>query len=331
VGGGIPDFGNGVRELAASGSTLHSAGNHVGNWNDPSKWTDDKCQAAYDELKAQIKAAGGIAIGIAAVDTTCEDWSVEYKGKCYAVLPKTLPGTGVSTKARGCHSGFLPLPAGYQLVDYSDDIQTNVASQHQFGTYRVVYSNGKAYGTGTNGNCGRCDCTYCEIDDWLTEENGQYKVSKCDPWSQVFIAKGDKTVDKTVAKKDKTVDKTVVQDTDPALQPVPSAPRNPQIDPAPQPGRAVVAVTPNAVCFNPESYALRVIPTTTIGGDDSKECETYCEEDSHCVAFAFVTPEQTSDKCAAWRDKCFMYKRAGNGETCQLGHHTCFQMDTMAE
>ena len=124
------------------------------------------------------------------VDTTCEYWSVEYNGKCYAVLPKTPPGTGTpSSEAGACHSDFLPLPAGYQLVDYSDDIQTNVASQHQFGTWRVVYSNGKAYGTGSNGNCGRCDCTYCDVDGLLTEDNGQYKVSDCSSWSQVFIVK----------------------------------------------------------------------------------------------------------------------------------------------
>ena len=252
----------------------------------------------------------------------------------------------IASESRGCalNPAFSSPPRGPSpaLVQAAVNLKAALVTSNKYCSNRGGAGGSNQYSKNVGGN----NMAACEAFVLSTPDCGRwfdYGVS--DGWCDCVPKSASSCTENSAA--GYNVYHLVVQNTDPAfqperpkqplidppreLQPVLSAPRNPQIDPAPQPGRAVVAVTPNAVCFNPESYALRVIPTTTIGGNDSKECETYCAEDSHCVAFAFVTPEQTSDKCAAWRDKCFMYKRAGNGETCQLGHHTCFQMDTMAE
>ena len=92
----------------------------------------------------------------------CNEWTKLYQGKCYGSISQR----GIDDEPSPDGSWYR-LPPSYHLVNYSADIQANVASQHPFGTLRLIYADGSVYGSGKDGLCTLCECGYCNVSDAL--------------------------------------------------------------------------------------------------------------------------------------------------------------------
>lgn len=96
---------------------------------------------------------------------------VEWGNHKYAVMD----GTNPDDSNAGCQREYLPMPEGWELVPYSDDVDQNVIRTHVWGTHVVVFSNGEGYGA-KNYSPGRW---VYDGKNMLLEENGQYKPRYC--------------------------------------------------------------------------------------------------------------------------------------------------------
>lgn len=143
----------------------------------------------YAQCYNTVAAAEAAAELLAAA--ACEDWAVEYNGMCYAVVDRAHPDSPHNRRSScDTRTRFYRAPSGYAPVEFSEEVQENVASQHPFGTLRVVYANGETYGTGVDGSCQRCSCGNCNYPNQLvTGENAQYRVRGCHKWKKVFVAR----------------------------------------------------------------------------------------------------------------------------------------------
>merc|ERR1712098_536525 len=96
---------------------------------------------------------------------------VEWGNHKYAVMD----GTNPDESSAGCQRDYLPMPEGWSLVPYSNDVDVNVVRTHVWGTHVVVFSNGEGYGA-KNSSPGRW---LYDGKNMLLEENGQYKPRYC--------------------------------------------------------------------------------------------------------------------------------------------------------
>ena len=79
-----------------------------------------------------------------------------YDGNCYGSISQRDPSASVSGDGE-----WYAIPDGWQIATYSADLHASVGTQYYFGTWRLVYSDAKAYGAGDGGVCGRCNCGFC--------------------------------------------------------------------------------------------------------------------------------------------------------------------------
>jgi len=71
---------------------------------------------------------------------------VKYNGYAYATMDKCNPNSKYGACKATCQNGYVAMPAGWELVPYSDALVKNVVMQAHWGTHVVVFSNGHGYG-----------------------------------------------------------------------------------------------------------------------------------------------------------------------------------------
>ena len=82
----------------------------------------------------------------AAACTQKEAYEVEYAGKIYGTLDKTLPSaTHAGSPDGGCQDNYLPLPGGAILAPDTPAIVTNIVAAHEWGTHVMVLDSGNSY------------------------------------------------------------------------------------------------------------------------------------------------------------------------------------------
>ena len=81
---------------------------------------------------------------------------VAYNGYEYITMDQCSAGTSFGScpappggNSGTCQNSYLSLPSGFELVDYSYDIVTNVVAKYPFGTHVIVFSNGQTNGVST--------------------------------------------------------------------------------------------------------------------------------------------------------------------------------------
>lgn len=122
-------------------------------------------------LVPEAAAVEGCAAPAAPAPPAAAMSNVEWGNHKYAVMDGTSP----DESSAGCQREYLPMPEGWELVPYSDDVDQNVIRTHVWGTHVVVFSNGEGYGA-KNYSPGRW---VYDGKNMLLEENGQYKPRYC--------------------------------------------------------------------------------------------------------------------------------------------------------
>jgi hypothetical protein len=105
----------------------------------------------------------------------------DYNNYEYAMLD----GTKANNNAVACQNNWLPLPAGWELAPFSEDVAKNVIAAHNWGTSVVVFSNGQGWGTKSYGG-------NIFGGSWFSQSGNQYKPAGCN--MRMLIRRGKASV-----------------------------------------------------------------------------------------------------------------------------------------
>jgi len=128
-------------------------------------------------LTTELKVLNQVIALLTPISQVCPKNAILYQKYCYATMDyqKCSPNKAIGDCSTHCQGKYIPMPSGWEIAPYFNDLVQNVIIKHEFGTRCIVLSNGRSYRNAHYPNTLGEDCG----GDQLVRQGNSYKARSC--------------------------------------------------------------------------------------------------------------------------------------------------------